>query len=428
MKPSRLFSSAELLALQAYPHILLALSGGLDSMVLLHALSQCPELQSKIQLLHVHHGLSPNADAWAAHCQEMAKRFFLPLHVEYLQLPAGSNLEERAREARYACFARHLPVGAVLLTAHHQQDQAETLLAHLCRGAGVAGLAAMAETQRFAKGFQHRPLLNTPKAVLLKYALEHELSHIEDESNANTQFTRNFFRQHILPPLAERFPAVAANLARTAEICAEAESILQADAQTVLKSCLISEKKMAIRQFLTHSPARRRNALHSWLSGFARKAPRRDFIVRIEEELMLAKPDADPVLQFDEWCLRRYQDTLYILTQSVQTLPKKLVWHDFSKSLVFAGHTLELRGVTPVFIAGGAITVQCRVGGERILCRGQHKSVKKLLQAAAIPPWQRASWPLLYKDDTLVAIPGIVLGDAWRQYFPDVVALVVNGQ
>lgn len=423
-----LLQPAQALALQEYSQLLLGFSGGLDSMVLLHALAEYPHLKAKIQLVHVHHGLSPNADVWAALCRDVAKCFGLVIHIEHVRLAPGSNLEARARKARYDCFARYLPVNGALLTAHHQQDQAETVLANLCRGAGVSGLAAMAKTQRFAQGWQHRPLLDTPKAVLQEYALLHGLSYIEDESNANTTFTRNFLRQKILPALAERFPGVYTTLSRTAEICTESESILQEDAKTVLYACLLSKEKMAIRPFLTYSPARRRNALHSWLLTFVPQAASRDFILRIEEELIFAKPDADPVLQYHGFYLRRYRDNLYILSESAQPAPQTLVWHDLKKPLTFGAHVLALRTAQVIALPDGAITLRSRVGGERLLCHGQHQSVKKLLQAAAIPPWQRPSWPLLYIHGRLAAIPGLVLGDVWRQHFPDGIELVVNGK
>lgn len=417
MQTAHLLLPAEYLALQAYPRLLLGLSGGLDSVVLLHALAADPLIKSKIQLLHVHHGVSPNADAWANHCAQMAARFNLPFTLEHLNLPLGPNLEERAREARYACFARHLGEGAVLLTAHHQHDQAETVLANLCRGAGVAGLAAMAKTQPFAGGWHHRPLLDIAKKTLQEYAEQHGLIYVEDESNANTQFTRNFLRQDIFPVMLARFPGMMANVTRTAEICSEAELILAEDAQRVLASCMLSSEKLSIRQILTHSPARRRNALHHWLLRFAPKAASRDFVLRIENELMLAKPDANPVLHHDGLYLRRYQGILYALGAPEQPVDDAQVWKNFPEPMLFGPHRLEIvpKQARPTF-SGLLIRLQQRQGGERIVCYGQHKSVKKLLQAATIPPWERTTWPLVYINDTLAAIPGVVMGDAWRQY------------
>src|SRR3990167_3364991 len=219
------------------PMFWLGFSGGLDSQVLL---TLCAEYQKKnpisLKVIHIHHGLHSDADQWAQHCADTCQQYGLDFINQAIQfkLKPGESLEETARNHRYAAFASFMQAKDILLTAHHQDDQAETVLLQLFRGAGVKGLAAMPAISAFNNGFHARPLLNFPRIVLQQYAEKHQLKWINDSSNDDKRLTRNYLRQEILPKLKERWPSVTNLLARSAAHCAEAQELLESISETEL--------------------------------------------------------------------------------------------------------------------------------------------------------------------------------------------------
>lgn len=219
-----------LIFLQSHRRLLVAFSGGLDSTVLLHQLTQlrdsvAPELQ--IRAMHIHHGLSAQADNWVVHCQSLCHRWNIPLEVAYVQLPAGGQgIEGEARQARYQALTQSLFTDEVLLTAQHQDDQCETVLLALKRGSGPAGLSAMPERLNFAHSQLLRPLLNTSRVELECWASEHQLTWIEDESNQDDKYDRNFLRLRVLPVIQQRWPHFASTVTRSAQLCGEQEQLL----------------------------------------------------------------------------------------------------------------------------------------------------------------------------------------------------------
>ena len=217
----------------------IAFSGGLDSTVLLHLLASLAKTETfpPLSAVHVHHGLQATGDAWPSHCQSVCDRLGVPLRVMRVHVQPGASLERAARDARYQAFTEVTGAGQVMLTGQHRDDQAETLLFRLLRGAGVRGLAAMAAHRPLAAGHLVRPLLDASRVELEAYAHEHQLRWIEDPSNADPRFSRNYLRHRVLPALTERWPQAVTSLARTAEHLSEAQGLLDELAVSDLQAC-----------------------------------------------------------------------------------------------------------------------------------------------------------------------------------------------
>lgn len=278
--------------------ILVAFSGGLDSTVLLHQLVQWRTENPGVTLraIHVHHGLSANADAWVTHCENVCQQWQVPLVVERVQLAQeGLGIEAQARQARYQAFARTLLPGEVLVTAQHLDDQCETFLLALKRGSGPAGLSAMAEVSEFAGTRLIRPLLARTRGELEQWALAHGLRWIEDESNQDDSYDRNFLRLRVVPLLQQRWPHFAEATARSAALCAEQESLLDELLADDLAHCQTSQGTLQIAPMLAMSDARRAAIIRRWLAGQNAPMPSRDALVRIWQEVALARKMPPPV-------------------------------------------------------------------------------------------------------------------------------------
>lgn len=280
------------------------LSGGCDSVCLLHLLRHA-SVPGAVAAVHVHHGLSPNADAWATFCTDICRQWSVPLTVLRVTVAdvAGQGLEAAARQARYAALAQHLPPGAPLFLAQHRGDQAETLLFNLARGSGVHGLAAMRVSRRRAGLHLLRPLLDVSRQTLENYAQAHALPWIEDESNADTRFSRNFLRQEIMPALRRRFPAVEANLAQTAAHCAEAAALLDELAADDWQRAAQGEAAQ-IRELRLLSPARLKNLLRWRLRALGWQVPTASRLEEFCRQLLSAGPDRHPELRLPDGCMR----------------------------------------------------------------------------------------------------------------------------
>lgn len=400
----------------------IAYSGGLDSHVLLHAMARLREQIPEISLraIHVHHGLSVKADSWVAHCHNVCAGLGVTLECEHIhEAPeAGESIEAWARTKRYAIFARVLTAGAAVLTAHTQDDQAETVLLQLLRGAGPAGIAAMSARQAFAAGSVLRPLLTFTRRQLQEYAVQHSLVWIEDESNADIRFDRNFLRHRVMPLLRERWPAAASSLARSARHCAEAADGLAELAQQDLRSNFSPndelEDVLQIATLQALSPARQRNALRYWLSRLGCRLPNTQHIQRIQQDLINGRCDSQPQVSWDKWTIRRYRQALIVtaINQEKKTVDE-IPWNlaaplELPDNLGCLSATRQVNGGLALTVNPERLTIRFRRGGER--CRPVGKpytcSLKKLFQEWQVPPWQRSTTPLLYHDDELAAVIG----------------------
>ncbi|WP_448652626.1 tRNA lysidine(34) synthetase TilS [Pseudomonas fluorescens] len=391
----------------------IAFSGGLDSTVLLHLLANLASTETlpPLSAIHVHHGLQAAADAWPNHCQTVCDSLGVPLRVMRVQVQLGASLERAAREARYQAFTEVTGVGEVLLTGQHRDDQAETLLFRLLRGAGVRGLAAMPVHRPLADGHLVRPLLDVSCAELEAYAREHQLAWIEDPSNADPRFSRNYLRHRVFPTLTQRWPQAVASLARTAEHLSEAQGLLDELAIMDLRAAdqpspfpWLALPSLALAPLRELSDARQRNALRHWLRHLTR-LPDSDHWAGWYS-LRDAKGDAQPL-----WCLADGQ--LHRCGERLWWLPA--TWSEFSDAPVSwpsPQNPLELPGNGQLKFIGkapeGLLSVRYRQGGEIIEVPGRgRRDLKRLLNEGGLPGFVRGRLPLLYQGEQLLAVPSL---------------------
>lgn len=403
------------------PACLIGFSGGVDSHVLLHACSrlqtQLPHL--KFRALHIDHGLQPASAQWAQHCCEVCQPLAIPLRIEHLQLvvPVGESVEAVARAARYAAFAKHLQSGEILLTAHHQDDQAETLLLHLLRGSGVDGLAAMPPVRPFAQGLLGRPLLACTRADLLLYAQRHNLQYIDDPSNQDCRFDRNFLRHEVMPLLQRRWPQVQQTLARATRLQAESRKLLADFMRCKLPEVQGSQPgTLSVSHLLEQDAIMQKALLREWLASQGFQMPEEKRLLHVLHDVLLAGVDAQPCVHWEGCEVRRYRDDVYALAPLPAHDPAQVLVWDVSQPLLIPslqrclqpevlGEWLDYARLHEL-----PVTVRFRQGGEKVHLpqRGGHHSLKHLLQEAGIVPWQRERLPLVYVGGQLVCIPGVV--------------------
>ena len=390
-----------------------ALSGGLDSTVLLHLLAQLRQIHAipPISAVHVHHGLQAAADAWPAHCQALCDGLSVPLLVVRVQVQVGASLERAARDARYQVFVAATGAEEVLLTGQHRDDQAETLLFRLLRGAGVSGLAAMPRQRRLGAGHLCRPLLDVPRIELEAYAHEHGLSWIEDPSNTQTDFSRNFLRHEVFPILTRRWPQAAASMARSAAHCAEAQVLLDELAQQDLHDAAsatafswLGLPSLELAPIAALSPARQRNALRHWLAAFT-SLPDTDHWVGWDA-LRDARTDAQPVWKLAGGELHRAGGRIWWLASDWLRQPVAPVsWSCPEQALALPGNGhVHFVGDIP----DGPLQVSYRQGGE-VMAQAQrgHRDLKRLLNERGVPLFARGRLPLLYRNEQLLAVANL---------------------
>lgn len=400
------------------PRYWIAHSGGLDSTVLAHI---CHAIRSaddgyEFAAVHVHHGLHPDAKVWARHVEQQCQSLQLPLEIRHVDArPApGQSLEASARDARYAAFAALLQPNEVLLTAQHQDDQAETLLIQLLRGAGPAGLASMPAWAPFGDGYLSRPFLEIPRRSLQDYALKNRLRWIDDPSNDDTRFGRNYLRREILPRLRHRWPSVAATLSRSARHCAEADALLRELAAELLSELRDPQRNtLQIERLRSLTAARQRLVLRHWFRTSGLRPPSTKLIVRILEELVNARDDRHPMIDCEAGTVRRYRGELHLLAPlpTFEHRPS-ITWPTGDGPLILpgAGRIIARRtagpGIDPRHWNTARVDVRFRQGGETITLGGRSgtRSMKKLLQQTDLPPWLRERLPLIYIDGRLAAI------------------------
>jgi len=387
-----------------------ALSGGLDSTVLLHLLAQLAARDAlpPISAIHVHHGLQAVADAWPEHCQRFCDSLGVPLQVTYVQVDDGASLERAAREARFAAFAAALGEGECLLTGQHRDDQAETVLFRLFRGAGVRGLSGMAASRPLGAGVLLRPLLGAGRAELERYARSHGLSWVEDPSNASDDYDRNYLRNRVLPGIVQRWPAAVEIIARSAGHLAEADGLLGELAQNDLISAGARNEyigmqlpSLAIAALTELSEPRQRNALRHWLAPLARLPDSAHWAGW--QDLRDAREDAEPIWRLADGELRRAHGRLWWLANPwLGFVSTNQTWRDPLQPLSLPDNgSLRFDGKPP----GGPLEVRYREGGEVMLLAGRgSRAPQRPLQQAAVPAFLRGRLPLLWRADELLGV------------------------
>lgn len=419
-----------------FQSILVAFSGGLDSTVLLHQLVQWRAQHPEVALraIHIHHGLSPHADSWVQHCESVCIQWQVPLVVERVHLEDdGLGIEAQARRARYQAFAQTLLPGEVLMTAQHLDDQCETFLLALKRGSGPAGLSAMGENSPFAGTQLIRPLLAQTREALEAWARQHELCWIEDESNQDDTYDRNFLRLRVTPLLQQRWPHFAQAVARSAALCAEQESLLDELLASDLADCITAHGTLLLVPLMMVSDVRRAALLRRWLAGLNAPMPSRDGLERIWQEVALAREDASPCFRLGEYEVRRYQSQLWWV-KSVDGQSETIIpWLEWktplalpaglgSVQLISAGELRmpqEDEAVSIRFKAPGLLHIVGRNGGRKL---------KKIWQEQGIPPWRRDTTPLLFYGETLIAAAGVFVTREGAAEDEEGVSLVWRGK
>lgn len=401
--------------------LLVACSGGLDSTALLYLLANDANARRNgLRALHVHHGLHPQADAWASHCRRFCDALGVPLDVIRVDVDrkGGQGPEAAARQARYAAIRDLLQPGEVLVTAHHRDDQAETFLLRALRASGLDGLAAMREWRAFAQGWHWRPLLRTPRSELLAYAKEHGLDWIEDSSNADTDYDRNFLRQRVLPLLRERWPQADAAFARSAGLNAETADLLrEEDARALASAATLDAQTLSVSALLALPAALRARALRRWIRELRLPPLPAEGIDRIETELLPARTDAEARFDWHGATVRRWRDLLHA---SALRAPLPSAWRqewDGRLPLVLpGGGTLALEGADAL---PSPVLAHSRAGGERIVLPGRTHSttLKNVLLGLGVPPWTRDLLPLLSTPTGELLAAGDLINaagfDAW---------------
>ena len=401
--------------------LLVALSGGMDSCVLLHAASRIGFDPSRLVALHADHGLCDESAAWSRHCRELCRALGVECVARRLD-PAelvGRGPEDAARNARYAWFESLMQKGDALLFAHHRGDQAETVLANLFRGAGVDGLAAMPRSRAFGRGVLLRPFLDLDRSLLRAYAVENALDWIDDPSNARLRHDRNRIRHRILPTIRRRWENVDARIARAAENLSEARSLLAEVARADLRRVAVEDAfqplsdapVLDVDKWLELSPARQLNCLRGWIGLVAPRLPARARLLRLQRDILDA-PRSPSRFAWDAWEVRRYRARLYV-NPAVPDLERRARAWDLREPLPVEGADLEVVAEWPDGARPDdprAVTVDWRNGSKRVRFRERRGSrpLRKVFQERGVPPWLRPLLPRILVDGRVAAVPGVI--------------------
>ncbi|MGR8931138.1 MAG: tRNA lysidine(34) synthetase TilS [Gammaproteobacteria bacterium] len=395
----------------------IAYSGGVDSEALLHLCATQAHLRNHLVAVHVHHGLQAPADEWEIHCRKQAASYNVAFQCFRVDATAdsGESPEAAAREARYRAFRDLLQPGDLLLLAQHREDQLETVLLQLFRGSGIQGLAAMPLATNFGLGLMIRPLLNTPKLDIERYAAHHRLSWVEDPSNLNADFDRNFLRIKIIPLLKDRWPSLDKTVARSARHCGEAAALLDERCNQIFFQLINpDDNSLSLQPLLNFRPAKRNWLLRKWFEHLGLKPPSTALLNNLNSQVIHAEQQASSEIIYQGHRFRRYRQHLYCLQLQQLQKPDNCSWPSPANVLALTnGHvlhkTVALGGIDPKLWDNSEVTVQARHGGEKIKLpnRTGHHSLKNLYQEAGVPPWERETRPLIYLNGRLAAVAGL---------------------
>jgi tRNA(Ile)-lysidine synthase len=422
--------------------LLVGFSGGVDSVALLDSLVRLRRsLRFRLAALHVNHQLSPNAGRWSAFCKNFCRERGVPFSSVKVRVARGDSMEAAARAARYAAYTRE-PADYVVL-GQHQDDQAETVLLQLLRGAGVRGLAAMPilrreegrasrvegrPTRHPTPDTRHstpailRPLLDVTRSEILAHAAARKLKWVEDESNANTYFQRNFLRHEVLPVIARRFPGYRGTLARSAQHLAEASRVLD-EVAAADAAGQMEEGTLAVEALRRLPVARAKNLLRYFLAERGASMPAAERLDEALRQALSAKDDARVLVDIGDFELRRFDGRLHAVPKLAAPRPGYARrWRGEKKvRLPELGGVLAMErgrgdGISVARLRGRPVTIRVRRGGERLQpdARRPRRSLKNLLQEARVPPWERERLPLLHRGGRLVWAPGIGVDCAFQ--------------
>ena len=413
----------------------IAYSGGIDSHVLLYC---CVKLKLPVRAIHVHHGLQEIADEWVEHCRSICEQLDVYLDVMFVDAKQqnGQSPEESARNARYAVLHDNLQDGDCLITAQHQNDQAETLLLQLFRTASAAGLAAMPERKQLGKCLHIRPLLPFSRLEIEAFAKESRLHWIEDPSNQDVTFDRNYVRKNIIPVLTERWPEIAKQLSTVAGIQQGNLRVLEDMAAIDLANVVVIPlfqsilcrypviSVLSITGLKKLSTERLFNLLRYWVISEAGVSPTRNLLQEIVKTIIHTKQDVKSFVAYSDFEYRKYRDGLYLLKAGTEIdIEEDIVWEPLSPIVLPGLNTrfsvLKRPGTgLKIELLSKPLRLRFRQGGERFHPENrQHsQSLKKILQEEGVPPWERNTFPLLYFNDECIAVVGLWIS---KQYAVD---------
>ena len=407
--------TTRLQSLTAKKKLVVAYSGGLDSHVLLHLLANIPSTQKiQVRAIHVDHGLQSIAKQWPQHCLTVCKHLSIKCEIVRLNLSIleGESLEAVAREARYHAFSQHLQQNELLVTAHHQDDQAETVLIQLFRGAGINGLAAMPLINAFAASQHLRPLLDQSHDAVMQYAQQHGLDFIEDPSNQDQRFDRNFLRHAILPRLKNRWKSISKVLMRVAQHQAEAKHLLAEYLQQDLPR--LAGKvggTLSIKKLKQLSSPRCKAVIRYFLDEKGFLAPSEKKLQHILSDVLRAQPSAVPCVQWQGVEVRRYQDDFYAIPPLMVHNTQQIICWEVKHPLRLPQlqrilKVDQLDAINSLLETNQTVEVRFRQGGERMyqVQRKCTQRLKKIFQEKQLPPWERDRTPLIYINNKLVLV------------------------
>ena len=400
-------------AMRADNHLVLALSGGLDSMVLLHLLAQARQLQPfTLNAVYIHHGISRHADSWAEFCAAQCAMLQVGFATRKVNISGPDNLEHKAREARYQALAECISTDKhMLLTAHHGDDQLESLLLALKRGAGPAGLSGIARQRSFAAGVMLRPLLEFNRQELEHYARQHQLQWIEDDSNSNMRFDRNFIRHQLTPVLRQRWPHFARTAARSMQHLAQLQQLADYHTDNALQLCQRGNR-ILLPELTTFVPLQQDLVLRRWLHGYGLN-PETQWLETLKRDVINAREDASPVLVLAQYQLRRFANTLYLLTEAdVQQPAATLYWQAEASIMLPSGcgwlnfSARQSDGAVALSVSSGQwdfgkLSLRFKPAGASM-----SKPLKQWFKLWQVPPWERQRVPLLIIDGQVAAVAG----------------------
>ena len=370
--------------------IVVALSGGIDSVVLLHFLNK--HYPGNVRAVHINHNLSKFSKEWGTFCSALCNDQKIEYKDIDINLENSSNIEENARKKRYLSLKSELRVDETLCTAHHQEDQAETFLLQLFRGSGVAGLASMPKIKSIGDSELYRPFLNISKQKIIDYASKNHLEWIEDDSNRDTNFKRNLLRIEFLPKLSSAFNGLIKNVSRSAAHQAEALKLMQDLAELDIKNFeLLINNKIQVSSLIQLPKRRMVNVLRYYIANLGFLLPSNKVLNELISSLS-AKTDANVILRWHHYEVRRYNDKLYFFDEHIESSNLPCPYYEGLKNL-------------PNF------EIRFRLDGQRIKVKGKShsQSLKKVLQESSIPPWDRDKLRMYYVDGSLRAME--VLGE-----------------
>lgn len=438
---SQIFSPRlqELLESNTIDRVVIGYSGGVDSHVLLHELvRRVTEVEEKglarirhIVASHINHGFSPNADAWQLHCEKVCEDLGVDFVAETPAILTSGNKEDNARKARYQTWQNYVQAGDLLLLAHHLDDQIETALFYFLRGSSPFGMQGIPPERPLGDALLLRPLIKTERSDILSYANEHKLKWIEDESNLDSRFDRNFLRNDIIPKLKSRWSQLPKTVSQSLERDSEARQLIESIAESDFELVLDLEGGLSIDRLREFLPVRQRNIVRHWVSKLDLPLPSSNLLSKQLPQLLESPDSAAPGPSWKKYAFVRYDGYLYIVRELPVFDANNVFASDINPQDLPEQSVLELNDstlVTDLFVsdeqcrrkhsngknkglrlrvpANSQLKVKFRQGGEAIKL-SKTKTLKNVFQEQGMPPWLRDRIPLIFCDDELVAIAGL---------------------